>query len=220
MAAWLKFLLPAAASFGASAVTGGKQKTETNQKTTQNTSGTTSSRRFLSGEQSDVMSGVGAHIRQMLADPSAAVAPARTAAVNNVNNTFRPMEQMAKAKTNVAGGKSGRAGRAARELGVARLGAVNDTNLQFDQKVLDLQENAAAMGMNFAGINLGQDGSFNTNSEGTMTGTTIGTPPGGPLGQGVAGGLQTLATLMALQRMMGGGGGGDVSSSHPGFWGG
>lgn len=215
MPSWLSYLLPAAASFAGSAATGGRQRSKTNQRTSQTnrSTATTGTRRFMNPAQEAVMGQTGEYISNMMRNPGAMVQPARTAAVNSVNNTFANAGGMIRSKFGASGGNaSGRGGRAGREVEMARLGGINDTNLQFDQKALDLQQLAAQLGLNFSGINLGQDTTINSSSEsnGTLDSETVGTQPGGMLGQGVGGGLSTLATLVALNRMLNGGGGGSL----------
>jgi hypothetical protein len=204
------FLIPAAASLIGGMFRGGNQTQRTNQQTfqTSSTQGNTSSRRYLSDGQQQVMGDVGGYIRTLLTNPNGAVAPARTASLNRVNDTYLGAENILRGRSSVAGGRSGRAGRAMRELQSARLGHINDTNLGWDQKALDLQQLAGQMGLNFANINLGQDGTFSTNaqSQGTMNGFATGSQPGGPWGQGVGSALETIAAILSLQKMIGGGG--------------
>ena len=166
----------------------------------------------MTDDQQGIMGDTGSYIRNMLTNPAAAIAPARTAGINGVNNNFVGAGQKIRGKFMQGGGNaSGKAGRANRETEMGRLGAINDTNLAFDQKGLDLQQLAAQLGLNFSNINMGQDATTNATANSSSTsntkGTTTSTAPGGVLGGALNGGLSTLATLMALNKMMGGGGG-------------
>lgn len=215
------------------AATGGPSTQTTNQKTSQVTnssnSGSSSIRRFLTPDQEGVMGDTGGYIRRMIANPNAATAFARTASINGINNQFLNAGQAIRGKFQTSGGNaSGKAGRANREVDMTRRGAINDTNLAFDQKGLDLQQIMAQLGLNFSNINMGQDGTSSetgtSTTNGTNNGTTKTTQPGGMLGQGINGGVSTLGTLLTLQRMMNGGSsggsGGDVGSGSAGYWGG
>lgn len=227
---WLKFLAPAASAIpgigpiaGAAmgAISGGiggmpaTQKVDqtTTQSGTQTSNGSSSSRRFMTDDQQGIMGDTGSYIRNMLTNPSAAVAPARTASINSVNDNFVGAGKKIRGKFLQGNGNaSGKAGRANREVEMGRLGAINDTNLSFDQKTMDLQQLAAQLGLNFSNINMGQDATTNatatSNSTSNTKGTTTSTQPGGVVGGALNGGLSTLATLLSLNRMMNGGGGG------------
>lgn len=215
MGSWLNYLIPALGGAASGAIGGGKSKQTVDQTTTQSgtqsSSGSSSSRRFMSDDQQGIMSDTGGYIRQLLTNPSATVAPARTASINSVNNNFVGAGKKIRGKFMQGGGNaSGKGGRANREAEMGRLGAINDTNLNFDQKALELQQLAAQLGLNFANINMGQDASTSastsSNSTSRTQGVTTGQQPGGVLGGAANGGMSTLATLVALNRMMGGGG--------------
>lgn len=216
MASWLDYLIPGIGGAISGAIGGGKSKQTVDQTTTssgtQSSSGSSSVRRFMTDDQQGVMGDTGGYIRNLLTNPSAAVAPARSASLNSVNNNFVGAGQKIRQKFLQGGGNaSGKAGRASREVEMGRLGALNDTNLSFDQKALDLQQLAAQLGLNFSNINMGQDASTSasttSNSTSRTQGVTTGQQPGGVLGGAANGGLSTLATLIALNRMMAGGGG-------------
>jgi hypothetical protein len=234
---WLSFLAPAVKLLGggggdsggsllgagmgaiSGAIGGGKSTQKVDQTTTQSgtqsSNGSSRSRRFMTDDQMGVMGDTGAFIRQLMTNPSAAVAPARTASINGVNNNFVGAGTKIRGKFMQSGGNaSGKAGRASRETEMGRLGAINDTNLSFDQKSLDLQQLAAQLGLNFSNINMGQDAETNATATSSSTsntkGTTTSSQPGGMLGGALNGGLSTLATLTALNRMMNGGGTGSL----------
>jgi hypothetical protein len=181
----------------------GSKKTETTQSSStsqqqQNSFGTTSQRRYLSEGQQSVMGDTQAMIQRLMQNPQEFVAPARTSTINSVNNNFANAGQMIRGKFMQGGGnRSGKAGRANREVEMNRLGQINDTNLGFDQKALDLQQLAAQLGLNFANINLGSDGTAtsqvnSTGSTNSNSKTTVEQSPN------ILSSIQTLASLLTL----------------------
>ena len=207
-----------------SALFGGSQQQTTQENAitsrVESSNGTSSARRYLTDDQQGVMGDTGGYIRNLLTNPSAAVAPARTASLNSVNNNFVGAGQKIRNKFLQGGGNaSGKAGRASREVEMGRLGALNDTNLSFDQKALDLQQLAAQLGLNFSNINMGQDATTsatatgNTNTSGTRTTTVQQTPS-------ILSSIQTLASLLTLGQWGGAGGSNGQSNSNIGLGGG
>lgn len=212
-----------------SALFGGSQKQTTQENAVTNrvetSNGTSSARRFMTDDQQGIMGDTGGYIRNLLTNPGGAIAPARTASLNTVNNNFVGAGQKIRGKFMQGGGNaSGKAGRANREVEMGRLGTLNDTNLSFDQKALDLQQLAAQLGLNFSNINMGQDANTsatatgNTNTSGTRTTTVQQTPS-------ILSSIQTLASLLTLGSWgQGGGGSRGQSDSNIGLggnvWGG
>jgi hypothetical protein len=188
-------------SFLSALLTGSQKTTQDQSSQSQqqmNSSGTSSARRFMTDGQQAVMGDTGSYIRNMLTNPAAATAPARTASINSVNNNFVGAGKKIRGKFMQGGGNaSGKGGRANREAEMGRLGAINDTNLSFDQKGLDLQQLAAQLGLNFSNINMGQDASTSATSNGTSssTGRSVTTQQSTP---SILSSIQTLASLLTM----------------------
>ena len=184
---------------GAGAAVGGPSTTKENYNKTTSQQKSDYWQRILLPEQQDAISSFSPFLRQLLTDPSAGLAPLRTAAVGRVNNSFVGAPQMIRNKYSTGGGnKSGRAGRVAIDTEMGRLGQVAGVNAQYDQLASDRQMQGGSLAQQFLSQNFGQSGAsyLNGNEYGSSQKTV--TQPGGGIGQGIGAALASLAKLMTV----------------------
>ena len=190
-----------------------KQTPGTNQSTTNSTygkSGTT--QRILTDEQGEGLGILSSVAKDRIQNPGARLAPIREAMRSGVNQNFAGADAALKAKLGRGDGRSGVMGKGQREMETSRAQALTGVDSQIAQMVL--QEQDAGVGM--MERLLSQIFGSTTSESGQNTGTTTGqyTQPmqqTNPWGAGVGGGLDTLMTLMTLNKMMQGNANGGTS---------
>jgi hypothetical protein len=152
-------------------------------------------------------------VMSLMTQPGAGLEPIRGAMRGRVNARYSTMPDTLATKTLAHGGaRSGKFGTAMRQSEMGRLGELGDVESEIARMMLEQQERGAGLGERLLAQPFGATTS--TSGTGSMTGTNIG--PGSAVGGAVGGGLETLTTLMTLNKMLqgqggGGGGGGDWS---------
>ncbi|MFN3326741.1 MAG: hypothetical protein ACK5AZ_24875 [Bryobacteraceae bacterium] len=189
--------LPALITAGGSVASGAL--TSRGGKTTSTTS------RALSPEQQHIERLFSGALEHRMTNPHEGIEPIRTSAIERINRRFRGADDVIAGKLASRGyASSGKMGGNMANLELSRLGMLSDLEGQIAQLMLDREDNT----MNLAARFLGPSGM-----------ESVHTGPRNVLGGGIGGGVETLMTLMTLDKIMKGGGGGPLSVSDGGLGG-
>jgi hypothetical protein len=144
----------------------------------------------------------------MITNPGAGLAPIRAGLRDSVNSNFAGADRAIASKMLTSGGnRSGKAGRAAREMEMARAGALGGADQQIYRMILDQQDRGTGIAERLLSQNFGQTTTGSTSSTGNSTMNGTNTQPGSALAGGISGGLSTLMALLGMDKMLQPGGG-------------
>ena len=108
----------------------------------------------------------------MIQNPSAGLAPQKTAAIQNVNQAYAPMGDNLMEQLAARGfGRSGQAGVGMRNIALGRAGAVAGLEPQFAQMALQRQMGGMSLAESLLGLNRGSSMSGSSSSQSTQTST-------------------------------------------------
>jgi len=172
-----------------------------NRKKTSTGTQTRTSKRILTPEQQQLLTTLTGSVQQRLANPEAGVAPLRTAARTRINRTARAAGQ--NLESNLASRGYDRSGAFPSGLATiesGRVGAFGDLEGQLADFTLRREDTSADLASRLLALFSGEESS----------GASTGTEPGNVAGGAVSGGLDTLTTLLTLDRLMKAGGGGGM----------
>ena len=215
-------LIAAGVAAGANALTAwlnNRKKARTREFDNYSTNYSTTTRtRTLRPEQEAGMSLLDRRMHVLLNDPEAGLAPLRAGRRNQVNQRYAGMPQMLADRMLSHGQKSGKFGRATREMEMARFGEMADVDNWFAQLILEQKDK----GVGIAERLLGQDFGGTVSTRGSSRSWGTGVAPGSATGSAVSGGTEALTTLMMIDKMMQGPGGstGGQGFTDPGWGGG
>lgn len=158
---------------------------------TSSTSGTQTMTRTTPDALQPLQGDILEQLRRRMQDPSAGIAPLRTAARNNVNANYAGFDQALRDRYATSGGESGKLGTATRQGELSRISSLSSIEPQFAGMILDQGNNNLSLAQRF--LQAGQGSNVNSTGK---------TSSGGGIGGAVSGGLQTLATLFTLNKRL------------------
>lgn len=188
---------------------------------TQNNSNSGYSQRILTDEQQQALGGLSQFGQSLMTNPGQGLAPIREGLRAGVNQNYAGADQALKTKLGRGDSRSGLMGLGQRQLETSRAQQLSGVDNQMAQMVLQQQDKGASLLERLLSQIFGQSysGSSTQSGSGSSQGTQGYTMPGG-LASGVGGGLDTLMTLMTMQKMLQGNnsGAGSSGSSSGGDW--
>lgn len=108
----------------------------------------------------------------MVQNPSAGLAPMKTQAIQNVNQTYAPMaDNLMESLASRGFGRSGQAGVGMRQIALGRAGALTGLEPQFAQMALQRQMGGISLAEALLGLNRGQSMTGSSTSDSTTTQT-------------------------------------------------
>ncbi len=150
-------------------------------------------KRVLTPEQQGASTLIQDQFRKMIDNPTAGLAPFKTAAQGAVNRNYAALPGRLDASLASRGfSRGGQTSSGRRQIELSRQGDLAGVENQFAQQAIGERDKGLALAENF------RNQVFEQQSEGE------GTDPGNMLGGAVGGGLQTFVLLQQLQKMMAG----------------
>lgn len=153
-----------------------------------------STRRVLTPQQQRVMDLLEQQGTRLAEFPTADIQPLKAGAREGVNLNFAGLDEALRQRFLSHGGKSGKYGQAAIQGEVARMGKLGEVETDFAKLALAERDKGFSLLDRLLSMNMGQE------TEGEYM------QPGSMLAGGFNSGIETLTTLLTLNRFLGGGG--------------